>query len=251
MDSTADVPESEEVDPPDLSAIVLCYKSGRDIVPILERLWLSLVESGVSFELVLVANYWSGSLDDTPAVVGSFAETHDHCTVVAEAKQGGMGWDMRSGLRHATGTRLIVIDGDGQNPVADVVRLYRYMESEDLDVAKGRRKTRDDGVYRSVVSWVYNVAFVLLFRTHGLSDINGKPKGLTRSAYTRLQGSLRADDWFADAEIVLEARRLGMRIGEMPVTFLPSTRPSFIGPSAVIEFVRNMIGYRLRRHDRG
>ena len=41
-----------------------------------------------------------------------------------------MGWDMRSGLAAATGAYLIVIDGDAQNPIDDVLRMYRRMKDE-------------------------------------------------------------------------------------------------------------------------
>jgi hypothetical protein len=91
---------------------------------------------------------------------------------------------------------------------------------------------------------VYNAIFLLLFGTWNLRDINGKPKGFTRRAYDDL--NLLSDDWFIDAEIVLEARRQGMRIGEVGVEFAaPKARASFVGNRAVVEFIGNMIRYRL------
>jgi hypothetical protein len=121
-----------------------------------------------------------------------------------------MGWDLRSGLAVARGRFLVAIDGDAQNPVADVLAAYEVLRASGADVVKGRRVARWDGPYRRIVSLVYNVAFRLLFGTAGLWDINNKPKGLTREAYERLD--LRSDDWFVDAELVLRARRRGMRI---------------------------------------
>lgn len=239
---------AEIADRPELSAIVLCYRGGKDVLKLAESLRQSLAASGVPFELILVANYWPGADDETPAAVTAYAGSHPEVTAIADAKQGGMGWDMRSGISRARGAFLIVIDGDGQNPVEDVLRMYWLMKATGLDVAKGRRITRGDGAYRSVVSKIYNVTFRLLFRTGGLSDINGKPKGLTRAAYEVIRPSLRADDWFADAEIVLAARNRKLTIGELPVAFLGSTRPSFVRPSAISEFVVNMIAYRFGRH---
>jgi hypothetical protein len=59
---------------------------------------------------------------------------------------------------------------------------------------------------------------------------------------------LRSDDWFIDAEIVLEARKNGLHIGEMPVVFRRSDeRPSFVRVSSILEFVVNMLRYRLTR----
>ena len=157
-----------------------------------------------------------------------------------------MGWDMRSGLEAARGDVLIVLDGDAQNPVSDVARMYRALRESGADVMKGRRVLRHDGPYRRLVSIAYNALFRLLFRTRGLWDINGKPKALTRAAYERLD--LRSDDWFVDAEIVLKARDLGLTIRELPVEFFENEeRASLVRPSAILEFARNMLRVRLRR----
>jgi glycosyltransferase involved in cell wall biosynthesis len=232
--------------PPELSAIVLCYRAGESIRHVVEPLYQELEASGVTYELVLVANYTAGGDDPTPAVVREFASTRDHVRCLAEVKQGAMGWDMRSGLAAARGDYLVVIDGDAQNPVEDLVKLYREMKDTRADVMKGRRIARFDGAYRRVVSGGFNALFMLLFGTRGLWDINGKPKGLTRRAYEQLH--LTSDDWFIDAEIVISARRLGFEVAEMPVIFRRNDeRASFVRVSAIWEFLRNMGRERLHR----
>ncbi len=229
---------------PELSAIVLCYRAGDSIRQVIDPLYAELEASGVTYELVLVANYAAGGDDPTPAVVREFASAHDHVRYLAEVKQGAMGWDMRSGLAAAQGEYLVVIDGDAQNPVEDLVKLYREMKDTGADVMKGRRIARFDGPYRRVVSGVFNVMFMLLFRTRGLWDINGKPKGMTRAAYGQLD--LRSDDWFIDAEIVIGARKLGLEVAEMPVIFRRNDeRASFVRVSAIWEFLGNMARARL------
>jgi glycosyltransferase involved in cell wall biosynthesis len=230
---------------PELSAVVLCYRAGDSIRRVIDPLHELLRRERISFELVLVANYWPGEGDPTPGIVDEFGAMHDNVVVVSEEKQGAMGWDMRSGLAAAGGEIMVVIDGDAQNPVDDVVRLYRLMRETGAPVGKGRRITRYDGVYRRGISVVYNLLFRALFRTGRLWDINGKPKGIRKDAYERM--TLRTDDWFADAEIVLEALRLGMRIVEVPVVFHRNDeRASFVRPSAIWEFIRHMARYRLR-----
>jgi hypothetical protein len=111
---------------------------------------------------------------------------------------------------------------------------------------KGRRIARFDGPYRRVVSAVYNLAFAVLFGTRGIWDVNGKPKGLTRAAYEALD--LESDDWFIDAEIVLSARRRGLAVAELPVVFHRNEeRDSFVRPTAILEFLKNMARQRFRR----
>jgi glycosyltransferase involved in cell wall biosynthesis len=233
-------------DAPELSAIVLCYKAGESIRQVVDPLYEQLETSGIDYELVLVANYWPGQDDPTPAIVENLAEDRPRVVTVISEKGGAMGWDMRSGFDAARGAYLVAIDGDAQNPVEDVIEMYERMRRTGADVMKGRRIARFDGLYRRFVSGVYNGLFVLLFRTRGLWDINGKPKGLTRAAYERL--GLKSDDWFIDAEIVVNARRQGLTIAEMPVVFHRNDdRASFVRASAIVEFLRNMVRERFSR----
>jgi glycosyltransferase involved in cell wall biosynthesis len=229
---------------PELSAIVLGYRAGEGLTTVVGDLTRSLEALGEAFEIVLVANYDTES-DTTPAVARDLAERDPRITVVARAKDGGMGWDLRSGLAEARGRVLVVMDGDGQNPVEDVARAYSLLVTDDYDLVKGRRIARHDGLYRRLLSLTYNLIFVALFGTRGIWDVNGKPKALTLEACRRL--TLYSDDWFLDAELVLSARRAGMSIGEIPVEFRASTlRPSFVRPGAILEFARHMLTYRFR-----
>ena len=89
---------------------------------------------------------------------------------------------------------------------------------------------------------VYNAIFSLLFGFK-VRDINSKPKIIRRDKYELLQ--LESDDWFADAEIVIRARELGLKIGETPVHFsVNDNRASFVKPKAIFEFSSNLLRYR-------
>ena len=228
---------------PELSAVVLCYREGAGLVPFAEQVHAALAESGLPFELVLVANYHAGSGDETPRVAEAFAAEHAHTTAVARAKEGAMGWDFRSGLDAASGDVMVVIDGDGQFAPDEVLRAYRLLRETSADVLKGRRTTRGDGVYRRIVTTVYNLAFAVLFPRSATWDVNAKPKALTRDAYERLD--LSSDDWFVDAELVLDARRLGLKVVDLPVVYSPGRRASYVKPDAILETARHMLRYRL------
>ena len=240
---SSELSESTAGTRPAMSAIVLGYRAGDALAGLAERLHADLVGSGIDFELVLVANHDGPEPDHTVEVARKFASGHDNVTVVASQKLGAMGWDMRSGLDAAAGDFLIVIDGDGQNPTHDVLRAYELRSETGADVVKGRRSTRADGVVRMAISLIYNLAFAVMFGARGIWDVNGKPKGMTREALGRMR--LTADDWFIDAEIVLEARRCGLTLAEFPVRFEENTeRASFVGWKTVFEFVRNMFARR-------
>ena len=242
-----DDPRAANEAAPELSAIVLCFRTGEAVTAVIEPLYSELSEAEIDFELVLVGNYDSDD-DPTPALVQEFAREHESAKAVVQRKQqGGMGWDMRAGFEDAGGSTMIVMDGDTQNPTEDVLRMYWAMRRTGADVMKGRRITRLDGPYRRFISAVYNAIFRVMFGTGGLRDINGKPKGLTRDAYERIS-PLTSDDWFIDAEIVIKAHRQGMSITELPVVFLENEeRASFVHAGAIWEFVVNLVRFWWRR----
>lgn len=234
---------------PELSVVVLCYRSAVEAPPFVEALRDALDLAGLDWEMVLVANDFPGSDDPTAAVVRELAGRDPRLRPVTREKEGMMGWDMRSGLEEARGRCLAVIDGDGQMPAEDVVRVHRELEAGGFDLVKTVRVRRDDGPYRRFVSRVYNLLFRLLFPGLGCSDVNSKPKVLTREAYERME--LASDGWFVDAEIMIEARRLGLAMAEVPTVFRSlEHRASFVRPSAILEFLRHLVAYRLRRRSR-
>jgi glycosyltransferase involved in cell wall biosynthesis len=163
---------------------VLCYRAGYYIEDFVAQLERELVEANIDYELVLVANYDKNIHDDTPKVVEALAAQNPRFRVVSKEKEGRMGWDMRSGLDAAAGRYIAVIDGDGQMPVSDVVRVYRMLLAGQYDLVKTYRSTRYDGVYRSVLSKTYNWLFKILFLpSYPLHDINSKPKVMSERLY--------------------------------------------------------------------
>ena len=227
---------------PHFSLVVLCYRSGQNIIPFVDRLRRTLSRCNFSWELVLVGNYIEGSDDETPQIVEKMAEQLPNIRTVIRPKQGMMGWDMRMGLDAARGTYIGVIDGDGQFPPESIVACLLKCELEDLDLTKTYRVIRDDGLYRRFISLVYNALFSVLFGFK-VRDINSKPKIIRRDKYELL--NLQSDDWFADAEIMIRARELGLKIGETPVHFSSNdARGSFVKPQAVLEFTSNLLRYR-------
>lgn len=239
------MPLPENPHAPELSVVVLCYRAGYYIHDFVAQLEQELVEANLDFELILVANYdVSGTHDNTPQIVTEIAQNKPRFKIVSQAKQGRMGWDMRSGLEAATGQHIAVIDGDGQMPVSDVVKVYRMLLAGNYDLVKTYRAKRYDGLYRSALSQVYNVLFKLLYLpSYPLHDINSKPKVMTRKAYQQFH--LVSSDWFTDAEIMIEALRNKHKIGELSTIFYENERrKTLVGFDTVVEFIYNLFYYR-------
>jgi len=224
--------------------VVLAYQSAEGIAGFVEKLAVSLDGYEPEWEIVLVGNYFENQGDRTPEVVQEIADGHERIVAVTRIKEGMMGWDMKTGLETARGETLAVIDGDGQMPFEDVVAVYKKIREEQCDLVKTYRIERDDGTYRKFISKAYNFIFKLLFPGLHSRDINSKPKIITRNAYERMD--LKSDGWFIDAEIMIQARRLGLTVREIPTTFrCLEHRSSFIKPQAILEFFANLLWSRV------
>lgn len=59
---------------------------------------------------------------------------------------------------------------------------------------------------------------------------------------------LESDDWFIDAEIMLNVRKLKLPFFEFSIQFKElSNRKSFVKVSAIFEFLKNLIVHKLKR----
>ena len=231
---------------PEISVVILCYRAEELASQFVSEVKKNLDSEGLDYELVLVANYHQGSLssDKTPEIVSNLAKRDATINVVAKEKRRMMGWDMRSGLETASGRTIAVIDGDGQMPASDIIKVYKALTSGNFDMAKTYRIARGDGVLRLIISVVFNVMVKILFPKVKVRDVNSKPKIFTREAYKRLR--LANNRWFIDAEIIIQASYQNFKITEIPTVFhVNRHRASFIRFGAIIEFLFDLVRYRI------
>lgn len=231
---------------PKLSIIILCYRSEEHIIMFAQRVKELAEKLGDSFEIILVGNYIEGSEDRTKEIVEQIAQEDTTFKAVCKPKKGMMGWDMKEGFSYANGEFLCVIDGDGQFPIESITLCYKTIKTGSYGLVKTYRKKRKDGFYRKFVSIIYNLLFSILFPNVKSKDVNSKPKILTRNAYERM--ALTSDDWFIDAEIMINIGKLGIKYCEFPTDFYElHGRSSFVKFSAIIEFIKNLFIFRFKK----
>jgi glycosyltransferase involved in cell wall biosynthesis len=230
---------------PDLSVVLLCYRS-EDAIPFyVEELKTCLTKLNIEWEIILVGNYIAGSNDRTPSIAKEIATQDPRIKALTKEKKGMMGWDMKCGFENCFGKIIAVTDGDGQFPLDDIGRVFRKLVDEDLDMVKTYRIKRGDGWYRKTLSTVYNIIFHIFFPGVSCHDVNSKPKIFKADVLRKLD--LLSEDWFIDAEIIIKARRFNIKFAEIPTQFKElDSRGSFVKPGAIIEFIMNMILFRLR-----
>ena len=113
----------------ELSIVILCYRSGESIIPFAKEVKSLASKLSNSYEIVLVGNYVEGAQDNTKEIVLQLANEDSSFVAIAKPKQGMMGWDMKEGLKAASGKYICVIDGDGQFPIDSIEKmLCRYQK---------------------------------------------------------------------------------------------------------------------------
>ncbi len=198
--------------------------------------------AGVPLVLQLVDN---GSSDGTRAVIERLEREEPEVRGIYLDENQGYGGGIQAGMAQASTPLLGYMWGDGQVEAADVIRIYRRLVGDQLDIAKSRRVTRMDGWRRVIVTRVYNTTMLWLFHVTS-TDANGCPKLFTREAWDQLGPT--STDWFLDPEIMIGVADRGLKLGEVDV--LARARDfgaSKVGLATIGEFCVNLLRRKVSR----
>jgi hypothetical protein len=82
----------------ELSVVVLCYHSGKTILPFFRKMEELLNNLSIEYEIVLVANDFAESKDETMHIVKDLANNRPRVIPVTKIKNGmmGLGYDTRN-----------------------------------------------------------------------------------------------------------------------------------------------------------
>lgn len=223
-----------------LSLVVPAYNEADRLSDVVSALTEELRRAALIYELILVDN---GSHDSTGAIARTLASQNPNIRVVTIEHNEGYGAGVLAGLAKAKGDIVGWMHADGQVKPADVVRLYRRMESGEYAMAKAVRIERDESRWRRLQSRAYNWLFRVLFGIP-YRDINGTPKLLKREACE--ESRLVSKDWFLDPESVIKIVRRKLPLAEEEIHWNHRAGgASKVHLFTSLEFLRNMVLYRL------
>jgi glycosyltransferase involved in cell wall biosynthesis len=182
------------------------------------RLCADLVASGqvADYELLIVDD---ASTDGTPALLQALAAQHPKLRVVRHAVNRKLGGSLKTGFAHAVGDLVLYTDADLPFDLNEVKKAIRLMSIYEADVIAAYRHDRtSEGLRRTVYSFAYNwllrVAFGLLVR-----DVNFAFKLLRRPVLEAV--ALESEGSFIDAELLIQAERLGYTVLQFGVDYFP------------------------------
>ena len=199
-----------------LSVVIPAFNEAARIGPTLQQLAAHLPTLVPTWEIRVVDD---GSTDDTATVVQDLARA-DPTMVLQREPHRGKGGAVRHGLLAAAGELRFMCDADLSMPVTEIGRFLAEVPLG-CDIAIGSRegpgahRVGEPG-YRHVMGRVFN-QFVKTLLLGGLHDTQCGFKMFTATAVDAIFTRTTIDGWAFDIEALYIARRLGLRVCELPI----------------------------------
>lgn len=207
-----------------VSVVIPAYNAAPFLAQSVERAVAWLAERGGPFEVVVVDD---GSSDGTPDILADLARL-EPVRVLRHEPNRGKGYAVRRGMLEATGARRVFLDAGLTYPPSNLEPVLRAL-ADGADVAIGSR-VHPESRY-TVACSAFRTLYLrhLMGRTYnrivraavvgGVSDTQAGIKGMTAAAAEALFSRARLERFAFDVEVLYLARRLGLRVVEVPVRF--------------------------------
>jgi glycosyltransferase involved in cell wall biosynthesis len=143
--------------------------------------------------------------------------------VVQHQRNMGKGAALRTGFKEALkrGADIIItLDTDGEHDPRDIRALIEPIISGRVDLMVGSRLHGQEGrspLLRKISRRVTTLTLKTLFGIC-ISDTQSGFRGLSRKAVKTI--NFESDSFVAESEMLIEAARKGLRLGELPITYV-------------------------------
>jgi dolichyl-phosphate beta-glucosyltransferase len=206
---------------PFLSVVIPAYNEESRLVPTLARIRRYLAARDYQSEIIVVDN---ASADRTGEVA------REAGVQVLHEPRRGKGAAVRTGMLAARGERVLFSDADLSTPIEEVEKLLGALKAGS-DIAIASRALPGSNIavhqpwHREIVGRAGNL-LVRMLAVHGIADTQCGFKLFPREIAQRLFGAQLMTGIAFDMEVLFLAQRLGLRIAEVPVTWVddPDTR---------------------------
>ena len=141
---------------PKLTIIIPCYKEEESIPVLVEKLIPPLEAATEGAWRVLFVD--DGSTDSTPQLIWDLNKKDPRFQAIRFTRNFGHQPAVATGIRHAEGECIAVIDCDLQDPVEVLIAMYQKVATGDFDVCSGIRGKRED------TPWWLRVSYKAFYR---------------------------------------------------------------------------------------
>jgi dTDP-L-rhamnose 4-epimerase len=191
-----------------LSVVLPVYNEAGNLESIVRYILAELPPLVPDFEVIIVND---GSHDGSGVIADRLAAEEPRLRVVHHPFNVGYGGAQKSGFTAARMAWLVVVPADHQFDVRDLRKFLEHRER--ADVIGSYRLDRGDTLLRRTISRAYKTVMQQAFHVP-LRDVNWI-KMFRRSIFERIE--IESPGFAVDAEIVVKAKQLGLRMLEVEV----------------------------------
>ena len=205
---------------PIYSIVLPAYNESERIAATVESIFAFAAQKSWLTEIIVVND---GSTDDTADVVRRCAATRPGVRLLENPGNRGKGYSVRHGMLQAQGEILLFSDADLSSPIAEAEKLFAAI-ANGADIAIGSRwlktelQLRRQPLYRQFYGRIFNLALRLILGLQ-FKDTQCGFKAFTRRAAHSLFALQKIERWGFDPELLYLAKRLHLRIEEVPVAW--------------------------------
>jgi glycosyltransferase involved in cell wall biosynthesis len=207
------------------SIVIPAYNEGQRITAALDQVLAYVAEAHWQAEIIVVND---GSRDNTAELVRSYAARHPSVRLLENPGNRGKGYSVRHGMREARGDVLLFTDADLSSPIYEATKLFAALDAG-ADVAIGSRwlqrelQTERQPFYRQLFGRIYNLLLRLILGLR-FKDTQCGFKAFNRHAAQEIFSRQQIERWGFDPELLFLAKRLGLRVAEVPVEWAHDER---------------------------
>jgi len=221
-----------------ISAVIPVYNEEEVIDEFSGRLLESLKKTADDYEIVFVVEGEDGTMEK----LEELSTVNPKVKLDYNQKRLGLGKAMKKGLSlvsHRT-DYVLTMDADLNHRPEEIGRLLEA--AADADIIVGRRSLNHGLVgelplFRRLVSGTTNWLLRKTFRIPS-SDVTSGFRLYSARAVKSIRDELTSTNFEVTAELLIRARKKGLTIAEVPITFTPRPRGN-----SKLSLVRSGIGY--------
>ena len=129
-----------------ISIVVPVYNSSQFIHMLIQEIEKERIKNNWELELVLVED---GSKDNSFETIKDLSKNYNYIKIIKLARNFGHQIAVKTGLAHAKGDYIAVMDDDMQDPPNLLASFFKYLD-DGMDVVYGVRKKRKESLFKRI-----------------------------------------------------------------------------------------------------
>jgi dolichol-phosphate mannosyltransferase len=245
IDFTAMADDEKPLDDiiPEYSIILPTYNESDNLPICIYLINKYMKETKKPFEIIVIDD---NSPDNTAEIARRLRKQYKFVRLHSRPGKLGLGTAYKAGLELARGKYVILMDADLSHHPKFIPKMIQTQGLENCDIVTGTRYAPGGGVSgwgmsRKLMSCGANYLAQTLL-SPGVSDLTGSFRLYRKDVLTALIGMSVSKGYVFQMEMMFRAKKLGFKIGEVPITFVDRFfGESKLGAQEIVGYVKGLL----------